>query len=464
MSAPDGLKRTMGLPSAVAAACGLVVASTTLVSLGQGFGLGGGGFIWAMVLALVINLFVAFTYAELSGIVPKAGSIDHYTMPALGRFLAMMAVISGYVIVTIFAGSAEASVPGLVLNQFFPGIPPMVTATVLVLILTYINLRGVEIYAWVQLTLTVIMMATLVIMGVVGLVGGGPATPVPAGGGFNPMGMAVLSLTALGFWLFVGVEYVTPMAEEIKNPGKIIPMAMIVALGVIMLAMILFGYASIRFVPLETLAGSAAPHVDAAQAIMGAPGAAWMGIVTVLAAASTVNTLLAALPRLLYGMAEKGQAPALFGRLHAQYKTPTWGTAFIALCILVPIWIGITDLQTVLTYIMAGAFAWFVSYIIAHLNVIVLRMKYPNVHRPFKTPLFPLPQILGIVSMVYVMINIFPDPAVKAAIYQYALIFLGLAAVVSAVWVGVVQKQPLFKPVPLEDVMGEQEKAEAVGG
>lgn len=449
------------MPAVIAAACGLVVASTTLVSLGQGFGLGGPGFIIAMIAAIIINLCVALTFGELSGIIPKAGSIDHYTMPALGRFLAMLAVISGYLIVTLFAGAAEAAVPGIIFNEVLaPGVPPIVYTTVVVLLLAWVNYRGIEVFAWVQIVLTALMIGTLAVMGFLGLIGVSQTAAVAQEGGFNPMGAGVLALTALGFWLFVGVEYVTPMAEEVKNPGKMIPLGMVLALGLILVVKILFGFASIRYVPMGTLAESTQPHVDAAQAMFGGGGAIWMVLVTVLASASTVNTLLAAIPRILYGMAAKGQAPAFFGRLHPKYRTPTWGTALIALLILIPNWIGIATLEVVLIYILAGAFAWFISYIISQLNVIVLRAKYPNVPRPFKTPLYPLPQIVGIVSMVYMMINIFPDPVLKTAIWTHAGIFLVIAAVLSALWVGAVQRQPLFKPVPLEQVL-EETKAES---
>lgn len=461
--AQEGLKRSLGIPATVAAACGLVVASTTLVSLGQGFGIGGPGFIIAMIIAVLINLFVAFSFAELSGIIPKAGSIDHYTLPALGRFLAILAVLSGYVTVTVFAGSAEAAVPGFVFSEVFaPGIPPVVYSTIVVLLLAYINYRGIELFGWVQIVLTSIMIGTLVIMGIAGLFSLSVTPPLPAEGPFNPMGWGVLALTALGFWLFVGIEYVTPMAEEVKRPGVMIPISMISALAIILVAKVLFGFASIRYVPLGMLAESEAPQVLAGEAIFGLPGVYWMAIVTILASASTVNTLLAAIPRLLYGMASKGQAPSFFGRLNTRYQTPALGIALVALCILIPIWIGIAGIEMIVVFILAGAFSWFISYIIAHLNVIILRVKYPDVPRSFKTPLYPLPQLLGIASMIYMIINIFPDPVMKAAIYRYALIFLALSAVWAVIWVRVIQKKPLFAPVPLEEVR-EASLAEAAG-
>ncbi len=84
----------MGLPAGIASAVGLVVASSTLVLQGQGFGIAGPGFLIAMVVAMLVNVFAMFSFAELSGIMPRAGSINHYTQAALGPFMAIVAVLA----------------------------------------------------------------------------------------------------------------------------------------------------------------------------------------------------------------------------------------------------------------------------------------------------------------------------------------------------------------------------------
>ncbi len=449
-----GLKRSMGLWAAVSTAVGLVVASTTLVSLGQGFGIGGPGFIFAMLIALVLNLFVAFSFAELSSILPKAGSLNHYTLSAMGPFPAILAVLAGYVIVTIFAGSAEAAVPGIVFNEVFAAwMSPIVFSVGMVLLLTVVNLLGVDLFAYVQMAMTGIMIGSMDLLGLIGNLGiPGPAVNPEVFANFNPMGLGVASLASLGFWLFVGIEYVCPMAEEIKQPRKYIPLAMILALAIIAVSNILFGFASLRYLPLDQLAGSTAPHVDTAVAMLGPAGGIWIGIVTIFASVSTVNTLLAAIPRMLYGMAQQGQLPSFLAYIHPRFQTPWAGILLVAACIITPILVGIATVETVIIYILAGALAWFVAYIIAHLNVIILRAKYPSAPRSFKTPLYPWPQLLGIGGMVYMIFNIFPDPEMKASIYKYALGFLLAAAVFSAVWVKAVMKKGLFETQTIESL------------
>jgi amino acid transporter len=143
----SGLKREVGLFAAICTAVGIVVSSSALVSLGQGFGLGGPAFVVAMVLALLLNLFVAFSFAELSSIMPLAGGLNHYTLPAMGRTMGIFAVLVGYFAVSVLSNAAESSIAGFVIADIFlPGtnFNPTLGAFLLMLILTLINIRGIK--------------------------------------------------------------------------------------------------------------------------------------------------------------------------------------------------------------------------------------------------------------------------------------------------------------------------------
>ena len=446
------LKRSLGLWACVATAAGIVVASTSLVSLGQGFGIAGPGFIIPLSIAMIINLLVAFSFAELSSIVPRAGGINHYTLPAMGPFMGMLAVISGYVIVNIFAGSAESAIPGLVFAEVFaPHLNPKIITIALIIILMLVNIRGIDFFAWLQIGLTTAMIASMVVLGIIGLTGMGKGEPLSTEFLFNPMGMGVLSLTALAMWLFIGIEFVCPLAEEIRKPKIFIPLAMFLALVIIYVAKVLYGFASIRYVPLDDLAASTAPHVLAGAAILGRTGQIWMAVVTILAALSTVNTLIASIPRMIYGLSIEGQAPEIFSLL-SRWQTPWLSILLVGTFFLIPNLIGIATIEIIVIFILASAFSWFVCYIIAHLDVIILRYRYPQTKRDFKSPLWILPQIIGIVAMIYMMINIFPEPEIKRQIYFFALLFLGLAAIGSALWIKLVMKKNLFAITPLEEL------------
>lgn len=448
------LKRRLGLWAAVATGVGIVVSSSALVSLGQGFGVAGPGFILAMAAALFLNLCVAFSFAELSGIIPRAGGINHFTLPALGSFMGMVAVISGYVLVTIFAGSAEAGIAGVVFQEVFaPGINPMVISLALVVLLGAVNILGVEVYSTIQIILTTLLIASTVVLGVIGLTGiGASGTPVPTTLEFNPSGWGVFGFTALAVWLFVGVEFVTPMAEEIKKPKIYVPLAMILSLVIILIADALFGFAAIKYAPLQLLRESASPHVEAAGAILGKTGQTWMGIVTILATISTLNTLICAIARMIYSMGIEGQMPKIFGQTN-RYGSPWAAVALMCGLFVVFLLVGLTNSASIVTFILAGCFCWLVTYFIAHLNVVILRYKYPNAARSFKSPLGFTFQIVGMAGILYVMFNMSPDAALRTEIYKYSLLFLGLTVVYSALWVKFVMKKGLFQPTPLEELV-----------
>ncbi len=459
------LKRVMGLPAGIASAVGLVVASTTLVLQGQGFGMAGPGFLIAMVVAMLVNLFAMFSFAELSGIMPRAGSINHYTQAALGPFMAIVAVVASYFIPVIFAGSVEASIPGIIVHEvFWQWMPARVFSVALVLTLVVTNLRGVTWFSAIQLVTAGAMILSIAAVGIIGLLGLGGGTPVESSlGSFNPLGWSVFSLVALGFWLFVGAEFVTTLAEEIKKPKVCIPLSMFLGLLIIFVAGGLYGLASLKYVTAKELASSRTPHVDLATALLGRIGQVWMSLASILASATTMNTVLCALPRMLYGMAKKGQLPSFLGKLN-RFQVPSVATYLVALAILTPLVIGVATASTFVIYILASTFTWVIGYIIAHVDLIVLRIKRPEIRGGFRTPLFPVPQLLSLAGLVWILFDISPDPALTRSIYTIAVVFLGISVVYAALWVLLKEKKGLFQTTPVADLVEDFDNDESNAG
>ena len=448
----EEFKKVLGFWSCFAVAVGLVVASTTLVSLGQGMGIGGGGFLYAMVAAWVLQLFSAMTYGELGTMLPRAGGINTYTLVAMGPLPAIVATFCGYIIVNLLAAPAELAVAGFVFTDVFAGwCPPMLFSIFLLLFLTVMNLLGADIFAKVQIFFTTVMIGSIGILGIIGVMEiAVPVPNIPPPPSFNPMGWEVFSLLAMGIWLFIGIEFVTPLAEETISPGRNIPWSMFIGLAVILLVKALYGFASIKHVPMAGLAESTHPHIDVARALLGAGGGIWIGIVSICATASTVNTILAAVPRLCYGMAHSGELPLVFGWLHPRFRTPWIGIIILALAMSAVLLSGLAGIDTIVTYMMAAAWTWILCYIIAHVDLIILRQRYPDYVRPYRSPFFPIPQILGILGMIYVMINIHPEPAMKIQIIKLAFYFLIGSIIYGVLWIKLKMKTELFKSIPID--------------
>ena len=451
----DNLKRSLGFWACLSVSMGLVVASSTLVTLGQGMGIAGPGFIIAMVAAWVLQHFSAQSFAELACLMPNAGGIRSYTQVALGALPAMVATIAGYIIPNLFAVPAELAIAGSVISStFIPSCSPALIGGTLFVVLIIFNVLGVDVFAKSQILFTMVMMVSIAGLGIIGLTEAGNLPSYHLSEmDFNPMGVEVLSLTALAIWLYIGIEFVTPMAQEIQQPEKHIPKAMTVGLLIIFVINLLYGLTSIKYVPLGKLAESLTPHILVAQAVMGKPGLVIISIVTLFATASTVNTVIAVVPRMLYSMALNGELPAVFGKLHPRFRTPWIGILAMSGGIGAFYFGGVANAGNITVYLLAAVSSWLLCYIVAHIDVIVLRLRYPHLKRPYKSPFFPFPQILGALGMLASFINIFPDPEIRNTIMRWSCLFIGISVVYSALWLKFVLNKKLFEPASLEPVI-----------
>src|ERR1700712_4735106 len=116
-----GLRRVLGRTALFIITIALVVSQTSVVSILQGAGMGGGTFLIAIFIAFILTICYISTYAELSLMMPRAGSISTYTAVSIGHFPAIMAALSAYVAPAIFATPAEMLLMQHVLDSIAPG-------------------------------------------------------------------------------------------------------------------------------------------------------------------------------------------------------------------------------------------------------------------------------------------------------------------------------------------------------
>ncbi|MFW6022040.1 MAG: APC family permease [Halanaerobiaceae bacterium] len=451
-------EKKLGLPTALAAGIGLIVATSCLVTLSQGVGIGGKGFIIAMGIACGLNILVAFSFAEMNSLMPISGGLGQYTMAAMGPFVAMIAVIGGYLFTNIFAASSEAAMIGIVVSStILPSINPLIITMFVLLGLFLVNFFGIRSYARIQIVVTGFMIGSLILLAIIGFVRGGSGEIVQqATTDFNPMGMGIVTLTALAFWLFVGAEFVTPLTKDIKNPERNIPLGMILSLLILMVVQGVMVFGISNYVPYDILATSNQPHMDFATSMLGTIGTNWMMIISIGAVISTLNTVLASIPRMLMGLADGGMLPSIFAEKN-KHGVPYLSLILVFACISFILMSGITTADDLVRFILTGAVFWMVAYIIAHINVLILRKKYPDKKPSFRIKLFGLPQIIGIIGMVYMIMNIIDDPVMKSQIYQTALILFAVLIVYSVIWIKKVMKKGLFETITIEEVIRNEE-------
>ena len=166
---------------------------------------------------------------------------------------------------------------------------------------------------------------------------------------------------------------------------------------------------------------------------------------------------------MLYGMAKEGQFPRVFAKLNG------WGAPWVGVLLTYVITIVLlafndpNSVAMISTFVLSGCIGWMVCYVIAHVDVLILRKKYPDAKRSFRVPFGPVLPVLSSLGLIYMMIFIYPDAdgkiinEVSSVIFQFAGVALAICAVWSIFWVKVIMKKPLFETVPLEELKKELE-------
>jgi amino acid transporter len=447
-NAPRATSAGLGFKALFAAAIGVIVAQLGMVSSSQGIGIGGWGFVIALGIAFALSLANAFAYAEMSLMLPSQGSLSSFAEAAIGNFPAIMLVFAGYVTPALFGLPAELILADTILTDALQApLPPYFWPVAIVVLFAVLNILGTDVFARVQTLLSFVVLLFLGVMGVVAL-SGGAATAPAAGAGFAQLSKdtVAIGLVALAFWVFAGIEFVTPLVTEARNPNRDLPRAMILGLVALLVVQVLFVLGAAALLPREHLAGAPTPHLDVANATFGPHAKVVIAALALLASASLINTVLAAVPRMLAGMADNGQVFPLLKVRHPRFGTPVVAILFVAALPLTGLFWSGGKVESILPLMIAASVAWLMAYVMAQVSLMVLRARHPELPRPFKVPGYPVVPLLAIVGMVFVIANSSPAPELTRPIATYTGVVLALFAVVGALWVKAVMKKGLFEP------------------
>jgi amino acid transporter len=384
-----------------AATVGIIVATGSLALNGVGMGTAGPAFILALLVAYGLALINSTVFSELGTTYPKAGSILVYVSNAFGTSLGTAAALC-YAIGLVLACSAECTVIGRLLEHTIPGMPWWMWSLVLITFVMAVNLGSVDFFGKFQIVCVVIMLGSQLLFPLLAF-GGLGRQPVRMSA-FTPLLRTswtdLFSLVIIAYFLFAGFEMACPLVEEARNPSKNLPRAMIGAVSTVILTTTLMGLAFLAYIPADQLAGLEYPHMLMGQAVMGEAGKWWWLIVSLSASSSAISAAYAVVPRLLYGMAQEGSLPKIFGYLQPRYQAP-WVGLFA--CYAFTLVFGIVRPGWKFLFAVA-AFAWISTYVLVVAAAIRLRWSDPQTPRPFRMPLFPLLPALGLTGMVLVLL------------------------------------------------------------
>ena len=379
-----------------------------------------GGALWLpLLLALVMALFTAGSYAELVTKYPRAGGSAIYAERAFKRpvisFLVGFCMLSAGV---VSAAGLALAFAGDYLGTFID-VPPIPAAIVFLALVAALNARGIRESMAGNVVMTVIELSGLLIVIIAGAVvlgsgNGEPARVLEFRDGVSPWG-AVLGATIIAFYSFVGFETSANVAEELRTPRNY-PRALFGALAVAGAVYVLVALASSITLSPSELGESSGPLLAVVSASgLGVPEWLFSAIALIAVANGALLTMIMA-SRMTYGMAEQGLLPEVFGRVLPKRRTP-----WVAILSTTLIAMGLTLLGDL--SVLAETVVFLLLFVFASTNIAVLVLRRDKVDHPHFQAWTVLP-ILGIASCVLLLTQQSPQ------VWLFGAIVLAVGAAV----------------------------------
>lgn len=373
MSEP--LKRRIGPGLLTAYGVGVMVGAGIYVLVGAVAQEAG---VWAPLSFLLAGLVAAPTalsYSEFSTRIPEAAGEAAYV--GEGLRLPILALIVGLAIVaagTVSAGAVLRGGVGYLTNA-------VEIDTTLAILLLGAALCGVAILGALESLALAAVFTLIEVIGLALVVWAGWQAPVSADWAVpDPVIWGGIGLGAvLAFFAFIGFEDIVNMAEEVENPSRTLPMAILISLGVTSVIYALVAVAAVRAVPLDSLIGSKSPLALVWTTSQGGSGA-FLSAIAVFAALNGVLAQIVMASRVLFGLGHRNRALAVFHSAHPRFGTPILATVLIgAAVILAALFVPFATL--------AGTTSSILLFVFVLVNLALILQKRRRPDAPFRVPM-----------------------------------------------------------------------------
>jgi amino acid transporter/K+/H+ antiporter YhaU regulatory subunit KhtT len=390
MSEQIGFRRNMGLFMAVMIGIGAMMGPGIFALPGELAHMIGPLGVLVYLAMGFLTIFTALNYSELSAAIPLAGGGYSFTSRTLNR---PVAFFTGWFfwIGNTLACSMYALIFAMTIRAYFlPEASIALITLITTVVFTTINLRGMKEAIIVITVMNLAELAILVGVAVLGFTDIEPPNLEP----FAPMGWGpFVPAMALIYISYVGFELISSAAEEIIEPSKTIPRAILITLGVSTAIYVFVVGVMMGTTNYTELAQSEIPFIFTAERLFGAWGR-WAGIIaTIMASLSAFSVTLGASARILYALGRDKHFPYLFARLHPKFQTPHIALFICALIVIIFSSSGIVKFVASLS-----DFGYLMGLGIINYSVIPLHKRMPNLRRPFQTIFFPWIPILGVIT------------------------------------------------------------------
>lgn len=441
--APPGLLRGLGLWSATAIVIGDTIGTGVfLVTSDMARTVGSAALVFAAwIVGGLIVLFGVFCYAELGAAFPQAGGAYVYLERGLGplwgflfgwmssfleRPVAMATLAAGFLRFVGFL--LPAATAPLFVSHFgryafhFTLAQPLAAAVIVVI--TAINYLSVSMGGAIQVLLTSLKVAAIILIVVLGLTLGKHAAAATASSVVAPLGLGALGafLTALvpAMWAYNGFNDLGDLGEEILQPHKNIPRAIILGLltvgGLYLLANVVY----FHVLPLAQLAQSQHVASDVVQTFAGRQGAAWLTVAMAISALGALHVVELTGARIPYAMARDGAFFQFALHLQPRFRTPS-GALLLEGGVAVALALTGTFEELYSLFI----FAVWIFFALVALALIRLRRTQPGLPRPYRTWGYPWTPVIFFIAAVALTVNLWLVRPVRSS--------LGLAVILAGV-------------------------------
>ena len=385
----------------------------------------------AWIVAGLVVLFGAFCYAELGAAFPKAGGSYVYLNEGLGPLWGFLfGWMSSFLerpvgIATLAAGFLRFA------GFIFPAVAtPLFTthigsyefvftlaqplAALVVVAVTAVNYLSVRFGGGVQILLTSLKVGAIVLIILGGFfLGHHPieqATAVAAPFGFGTI-VAILTAMVPAMWALNGFNDLGDLGEEITEPGRNIPRAIILGLLTVGTLYLLANVVYFRVLSFADVARSQHVASDVVQVLAGPQGAVWLTVAMAISAFGALHVVILTGARIPFAMARDGVFFPFAGRVHPKFRTPSGSLIFL----------GAVGAVLALTGTYEELYSLFVFavWIFFALNAIAmlrLRLKQPNLNRPYRAWGYPATPIIFLTAAIALTFNLWMVRPVRSTL------------------------------------------------